>query len=113
MAIDFLSPLLTIPPAWYTTPSPFFAGAGRGSEVEVVPGASDPKIPGAYLALAQVGLEMVVPILLGLGLDYGLGWAPWGVIAGALLGLFGGMFHLITIQKRPVKSPPSDSGGGT
>jgi F0F1-type ATP synthase assembly protein I len=80
--------------------------------VEVAPGANDPKNLGAYLALAQVGLEMVAPILLGLGLDYGLGWAPWGVIVGALLGLFGGIFHLITMQTKLGKPPPSNPGDG-
>ena len=50
---------------------------------------------GRTFALAQVGLEMVVPIVLGLLLDNWLGCGPWGVVAGAVLGLVGGFVHLL------------------
>ncbi|HEV8060762.1 MAG TPA: AtpZ/AtpI family protein [Gemmataceae bacterium] len=50
-----------------------------------------------YAALSQVGLEMVAPIGLGVLLDYWIGWGPWGVIGGAILGLVGGMAHLVSI----------------
>ncbi len=52
-----------------------------------------------YAALSQVGLEMVAPIGLGLLLDYWVAWGPWGVIGGAILGLVGGMAHLVSILK--------------
>ena len=53
-----------------------------------------------FLALGQVGLEMVAPVILGLVLDHYLGWSPWGVVAGAGLGLFGGLFHLARVLNR-------------
>ena len=59
----------------------------------------DPSKLAQYAALSQVGLEMVAPIGLGLLLDYWLAWGPWGVIGGAILGLVGGMAHLVAILK--------------
>jgi F0F1-type ATP synthase assembly protein I len=54
---------------------------------------------GRLLALSQVGLEMVVPIAVGYWLDSALGWSPWGVITGAVLGLVGGLAHLLQMLK--------------
>jgi len=51
-------------------------------------------------------MEMVAPLVLGLLLDHYLGWTPWGVIGGAMLGLFGGVAHLVVIQGRS-KGPGS------
>jgi F0F1-type ATP synthase assembly protein I len=51
-------------------------------------------------ALALVGVEMVAPILVGLYLDRTFGWAPWGVAVGAVLGLVGGIYHLIVQANR-------------
>jgi F0F1-type ATP synthase assembly protein I len=50
-----------------------------------------------YAELSQIGLEMVAPIGAGILLDYWRGWGPWGAIIGAVLGLVGGMGHLISI----------------
>ena len=61
----------------------------------------DPRQLGHYYALAQVGLEMVAPLAVGLALDYCLGWAPWGAIGGAILGLIGGVAHLAVLANRP------------
>jgi len=55
---------------------------------------------GRYLALAQVGMEMVAPIVLGVYLDSQFGWRPWGVIAGAVFGLVGGLSHLVVMLNR-------------
>jgi F0F1-type ATP synthase assembly protein I len=63
-------------------------------------GDSDSRQMGRLFALAQVGFEMVVPIALGLFLDDRLGWTPWGVTAGAVLGLVGGMAHLLMMLKK-------------
>lgn len=64
----------------------------------------------AYLmALSQVGLEMVVPIALGVGLDRWLGTVPWLMVAGVFLGLFGGLIHTMAILRRMDRrdsSPP-------
>ena len=59
------------------------------------PDPKDSKELGRYLALGQVGMEMVVPIVLGLVADHYLPIAPWGLVAGAALGLVGGLAHLI------------------
>lgn len=63
-------------------------------------GRPDPREMGRYLAIAQVGLEMVAPIALGLVLDHYLGWTPWGIVGGTILGFFGGLAHLLAILKR-------------
>ena len=60
----------------------------------------DPRRLGLYMALAQVGMEMVVPVVLGVILDLNLGWTPWGIVAGALLGLVGGLAHMLVLVKR-------------
>jgi len=60
----------------------------------------DPKELGRYVAIGQVGMEMVMPILIGLAVDHYLGWTPWAVIAGAVLGFFGGIAHLIYLVNR-------------
>jgi len=66
-----------------------------------------PRDLGRYFALAQVGLEMVVPIVIGLYLDTKLGWSPWGVVGGAVLGLAGGLAHLVLqLNRLENKEPP-------
>jgi F0F1-type ATP synthase assembly protein I len=60
-----------------------------------------------YFALSQVGLEMVAPIGVGLALDYGFGWGPWGAVIGALVGFVGGLTHLIVLVSRPKDSEDS------
>jgi F0F1-type ATP synthase assembly protein I len=55
---------------------------------------------GLYMALAQVGTEMVVPAVLGLILDFNLDWTPWGLLVGVVLGLVGGFYHMIAILKQ-------------
>ena len=58
-----------------------------------------------YAALAQVGLEMAAPIAIGVALDYWLGWMPWATVCGAVVGLVGGMAHLIAILNRRAEGP--------
>jgi len=53
-----------------------------------------------YLQIAQVGSEMVVPAGIGAALDYYLGWTPWGVIVGAVLGLVTGLTHLVWLSNK-------------
>jgi len=70
----------------------------------------DPTTPsqwGYYWALAYVGFEMAGAIGIGMALDHYLGWAPWGGAAGALIGLVGGMAHLVILLRR--LDPPSPS----
>jgi F0F1-type ATP synthase assembly protein I len=74
------------------------------------PEAPDAKDVGYYFALSQVGLEMVAPIGLGVIADQYLGTTPWITVAGAVLGLVGGMTHLIVLVNRKTgrnrRSPP-------
>jgi F0F1-type ATP synthase assembly protein I len=67
-----------------------------------------PRELGFYVALSQVGLEMAVPPAVGLWLDKQLGWAPWGVIGGGLVGFMVGMVHLWQL----LRQPPADQGSG-
>ena len=60
----------------------------------------DPRDVRRYMSLSQVGLEMVAPIGLGLALDLLLGWLPWGVIVGAVLGFSVGLIHLIVVVSK-------------
>jgi F0F1-type ATP synthase assembly protein I len=55
---------------------------------------------GYLFALGQTGIEMVAPIALGAYLDRQFGWAPWGVVVGAVLGLAGGLTHMLWMIKR-------------
>ncbi|MGL4554711.1 MAG: AtpZ/AtpI family protein [Gemmataceae bacterium] len=57
------------------------------------------KLLGRLLALSQVGVEMVAPAALGVWIDGRLGTSPWCVIVGAMLGLVGGMIHLVLLSR--------------
>jgi F0F1-type ATP synthase assembly protein I len=67
------------------------------------------KLLGRLLALSQVGGEMVAPIVLGLLLDNWLGTSPWCVVVGAMLGLVGGMIHLVVLS-RPLPGEDGPEG---
>ena len=75
-------------------------------------GGTDRKQLARYLALSQVGFEMAAPALIGLGLDHWFGWSPWGVITGAVIGLVGGLAHLVHLAK-PRDEPEQQPPGGT
>jgi F0F1-type ATP synthase assembly protein I len=66
----------------------------------MAPQQPDFKLLAQLTMLSQVGLEMAAPVGLGAALDYFLGWAPWASICGAILGLVGGIAHLIAILNR-------------
>jgi hypothetical protein len=79
------------------------ARAGRvvgAGEVAMSGGSSDPSEFGKYLVFAQVGFEMVVPIVLGLWADNYFETRPWCVVAGVVLGLAGGLWHLVYLAKK-------------
>jgi F0F1-type ATP synthase assembly protein I len=69
-------------------------------------GSPDQKNLGHYIALAQVGMEMVIPIGIGAALDHYFKWSPWGIVGGAVFGLIGGISHLVALANR---ENPSDS----
>jgi F0F1-type ATP synthase assembly protein I len=58
---------------------------------------------GYYFTIAQVGLEMAVPVGVGAWLDGQFGWSPWGVVVGAVLGLGTGLTHLVALSNRHTK----------
>jgi hypothetical protein len=67
---------------------------------------------GFYFALAQIGLEMVAPLLLGVFLDAAFDWHPWATVSGALFGFIGGLTHLIMMVQRHDRAGPSKPEGG-
>jgi F0F1-type ATP synthase assembly protein I len=73
------------------------------------PGSFNGKEFGRYLAIGQVGLEMVAPILVGLFADRWWGSEPWGTVIGAGVGLVGGLAHLIHLTNKESKPPDKDS----
>ncbi|HEX4591690.1 MAG TPA: AtpZ/AtpI family protein [Gemmataceae bacterium] len=69
---------------------------------------------GYYFALAQTGLEMAAPVALGMVLDNYLGWAPWATAAGAVIGLAGGLTHmLIMLGRAEERHRPKPPRGAT
>jgi hypothetical protein len=68
-------------------------------------GAPDRKQMGHYFALAQVSLEMVVPLVAGIFLDYAFHW-NWAAVTGAVLGFVVGLLHLVVLSRR---QGPTDS----
>jgi F0F1-type ATP synthase assembly protein I len=63
---------------------------------------------GYYLALAQVGMEMAFPALLGYWLDDWLGTTPWITSSAAVFGFIAGMLHLIMILRQKERDERSD-----
>jgi F0F1-type ATP synthase assembly protein I len=76
------------------------AEADRRKVTEIAEDRQNSREVGYYFALAQTGLEIVAPIGIGLALDHYLGWSPWGVIGGTILGFVGGLVHLIVMVNR-------------
>jgi F0F1-type ATP synthase assembly protein I len=68
-------------------------------EVTTVQGQS-PREVGRYAALAQVGMEMVAPMVIGVLLDSYFGWTPWATVTGFVIGFVGGFIHLLVMLKR-------------
>ena len=60
----------------------------------------DAREMGYYLTLAQVGLEMVAPLILGLVIDSYAGTTPWLTLAGVVLGFVGGVTHIIVVTNK-------------
>ena len=80
------------------------------------PGSGDQKELGRYLAIGQVGLEMAAPVALGVLIDSYFRCSPWAAVVGAVIGLVGGLAHLVHMAGNHPKSPgngrssPSEKG---
>jgi F0F1-type ATP synthase assembly protein I len=59
-----------------------------------------PREMGYYLSLAQVGLEMVAPLIVGLVIDSYADTRPWFTLAGMVLGFVGGLAHIVVLSKK-------------
>jgi hypothetical protein len=74
----------------------------------------NPKELGYYLALGQAGLEMVVPVAIGVAVEhYFPAVAPWAVVVGAILGPIVGLTHLVMMTnkgKGPDDTPSKRTG---
>jgi F0F1-type ATP synthase assembly protein I len=76
-------------------------------------GEPTPRELGYYAALAQIGVEMVLPAILGHYLDDWLGTTPWIMVAAAIFGFAASLIHLFAILRKKQrdesaeKKPPS------
>jgi len=68
---------------------------------------------GFHWALAQLGLEMVAPMGIGIYLDSRFDWTPWATVVGFVFGFVGGFLHLLVLLKQHDKDerrqPPGES----
>lgn len=56
-----------------------------------------------YRIFAWIGTavgEIVVPVLVGIGLDHRFGWSPIGLAGGSVIGVVGGTIHLFWLSRR-------------
>jgi F0F1-type ATP synthase assembly protein I len=67
-----------------------------------------PRQIGYYVALAQTGIEMVLPAVGGYFLDEWLGTSPWFLILAAILGFAAGFLHMFAILKQKARDESSD-----
>jgi F0F1-type ATP synthase assembly protein I len=72
------------------------------------PQEPDRRTLGTYYAIAQVGLEMVVPVALGWWIDDKLGTSPWILVAGVILGFVVGITHLLVLSRPSEHGTPKD-----
>ena len=67
-----------------------------------------PREMGYYAALAQIGIEMVIPAIVGYYVDEWLSTTPWIMIAGAVFGFAGSLIHLFAILRQKERDEASD-----
>lgn len=56
--------------------------------------------------ITTIGLEFALPAVVGFGLDRWWGTSPWLTVAGSLLGVAVGMFHVLRLASRIPGSRP-------
>ena len=67
-----------------------------------------PRELGYYAALAQIGMEMVLPAVGGYYLDEWLGTGPWIMIVAAVAGFAGSLVHLFAILRQKERDESSE-----
>jgi F0F1-type ATP synthase assembly protein I len=67
-----------------------------------------PREMGYYVALAQTGVEMVLPAVGGHFLDEWLGTTPWFTVILAVVGFAAGFLHMLAILKRKQRDESID-----
>lgn len=67
-----------------------------------------PREMGYYVALAQTGVEMVLPAVGGHFLDQWLDTTPWLTVIFAVLGFAAGFVHLLAILKQKERDESID-----
>lgn len=67
-----------------------------------------PREMGYYAALAQIGMEMVLPAVGGVYLDQWLETTPWITCVLAVVGFTGALMHLMAILQRKKRDESSD-----
>lgn len=61
------------------------------------PSEKDFRLMAKVAQISQIGIEMAVPVGLGVGADFWLGTLPWFTIVGAILGPVLGFVHLMSL----------------
>jgi F0F1-type ATP synthase assembly protein I len=76
---------------------------------------SDSRLPG-WVRHSGVGLELAGAVagfaLLGYWIDRRFATEPWGVIAGVILGLVGGLYNLVKQSLQAVRDARIEDEGG-
>ena len=67
-----------------------------------------PRDMGYYAALAQIGIEMVIPAIAGYYVDDWLHTTPWIMIAGAVFGFAASLIHLFAILRQKERDEAND-----
>jgi F0F1-type ATP synthase assembly protein I len=72
---------------------------------------------GLDFTLAQIGLEIIAPLVVGVLIDINVGTMPWLTIAGVVLGFVGGITHIVILSNkqeagRRDKNRPGKPGSG-
>jgi len=73
-----------------------------------MPDKPTPREMGYYMALAGIGIEMVVPAGIGSYLDRWLETSPWITIVLGALGFAAGLIHMVVLLKQKDKDESSD-----
>ena len=61
------------------------------------PDDKDYRLMAKVAQISQIGLEMAVPVGVGIGVDFWLNTLPWFTIIGAILGPTLGFIHLLAV----------------